>query len=97
MCHCLVRILDSIGPYFFENEAGQPTTVNGTRCGRVLSRFGDQNWPPRSCDLTLLDFFLIGLFEIKRSMLTIPQPHVHYKRKLNAASTKFSHNYAERS
>ena len=28
--------------------------------GRVLSRFGDQNWPPRSCDLTPLDFFLRG-------------------------------------
>ena len=26
--------------------------------GRVLSRFGDQNWLPRSCDLTPLDFFL---------------------------------------
>ena len=26
--------------------------------GRVLSRLGDQNWPPRSCDLTPLDFFL---------------------------------------
>ena len=23
-----------------------------------LSRFGDQNWFPRSCDLTPLDFFL---------------------------------------
>ena len=28
--------------------------------GRVLSRSGDQNWPPRSCDLTPLDFFLWG-------------------------------------
>ena len=28
--------------------------------GRVLSRFGDRNWPPRSCDLTPLDFFLWG-------------------------------------
>ena len=27
---------------------------------RVLSRFGDQNWLPRSCDLTPLDFFLRG-------------------------------------
>ena len=26
--------------------------------GRVISRFGDQNWPPRSSDLTPLDFFL---------------------------------------
>lgn len=28
--------------------------------GRVISRFGDQNWPPRSCDLTPLDFWLWG-------------------------------------
>ena len=32
--------------------------------GRVLSRFGDQNWPPRSCDLTL-DFFLWGYLKSK--------------------------------
>ena len=93
-----------VGPYFFENEAGQAATVNGARyrdtitrfflpklddidaadtCfqrddatwhtadetiqspretfpGRALSRFGDQNWPPGSCDLTPLDFFLRG-------------------------------------
>lgn len=28
--------------------------------GRIISRFGDINWPPRSCDLTPLDFFLWG-------------------------------------
>ena len=28
--------------------------------GRALSRFCDQNWPPKSCDLTPLDFFLRG-------------------------------------
>jgi hypothetical protein len=28
--------------------------------GRVVSRNGDQNWPPRSCDLTPCDFFLWG-------------------------------------
>ena len=33
--------------------------------GRVLSRFGDQNWPPRSCDLTSLDFFLWGYLKSK--------------------------------
>jgi hypothetical protein len=26
--------------------------------GRVISRNGDQNWPPRSCDLAPCDFFL---------------------------------------
>ncbi|GFT69422.1 putative transposable element [Trichonephila clavipes] len=25
---------------------------------RPISRFGPANWPPRSCDLTLLDYFL---------------------------------------
>ena len=28
--------------------------------GRVISQYGDYNWPPRSCDLTPLDFFLWG-------------------------------------
>lgn len=98
-----------IGPYFFENEAGETVTVNGLRyrtmindflwpelddidvddvyfqqdgatChtsndtiallrekfpGRVISRRGDRNWPPRSCDLTPLDFFLWGYMKDK--------------------------------
>ena len=29
---------------------------------RVISRRGDTNWPPRTCDLTPLDFF-VGLHE----------------------------------
>ncbi|GFY27024.1 uncharacterized protein TNCV_931651 [Trichonephila clavipes] len=27
---------------------------------RLISRFGPMNWPPRSCDLTPLDYFLWG-------------------------------------
>ncbi|GFU32271.1 uncharacterized protein TNCV_3834611 [Trichonephila clavipes] len=27
---------------------------------RLISRFGQVNWPPRSCDLTPLDYFLWG-------------------------------------
>ncbi|GFU58931.1 uncharacterized protein TNCV_4732111 [Trichonephila clavipes] len=30
------------------------------RQGRLISRFGPVNWPPRSCDLTPLDYFLWG-------------------------------------
>ena len=33
--------------------------------GRILSRFGDQNWLPRSCDLIPLDFFLWGYLKSK--------------------------------
>jgi len=28
--------------------------------GRLISRFGDMHWPPRSPDLTVCDFFLWG-------------------------------------
>lgn len=31
--------------------------------GMVISRRGDVNWPPRSCDLTPLDFFLWGFLK----------------------------------
>ena len=31
----------------------------------MISRNGDYNWPPRSCDLTLLDFFLRGCLKYK--------------------------------
>ena len=44
--------------------------MHGTFPGRVLSRFGDQNWPPRSCDLTPLDFFLWGYLK----------PQVYYNK-----------------
>lgn len=92
-----------IGPFFFENAAGQGLTINGAcycdmitqffvpklqdkdvdniwfqqdsaTChtaretiqllhesipGHVISCFGDQNWPPRSCDLMT---FYFGVF-----------------------------------
>ena len=95
-----------IGPYFFEDEAGQAATVNGNRycvmikrflwpCfngmdiqelwfqqdgatrhasrktiqllheqfpDRLISRNGDHQWPPISCDLTPCDFFFFGVF-----------------------------------
>ena len=33
--------------------------------GRMISRKSDYNWPPRSCDLTPLDFFLWGYMKDK--------------------------------
>ena len=33
--------------------------------GRVIYRNGDYNWPPRSCDLIPLDFFLWGYVKNK--------------------------------
>lgn len=44
-CHTARATLDLIGSRFGE---------------RVISQFADNEWPPRSCDLTPLDFFLWG-------------------------------------
>ena len=35
--------------------------------GRVISRRGDINWPPRSCDLTLLDVFFFFFVRLRES------------------------------
>ncbi|GFV60247.1 putative DD41D transposase [Trichonephila clavipes] len=34
--------------------------IKNTFGDRLISRFGPVNWPPRSCDLTPLDYFLWG-------------------------------------
>ncbi|GFV29608.1 uncharacterized protein TNCV_329741 [Trichonephila clavipes] len=34
--------------------------LKDTFSDRLISRFGPVNWPPRSCDLTPLDYFLCG-------------------------------------
>ncbi|GFX90965.1 transposable element Tc3 transposase [Trichonephila clavipes] len=34
--------------------------LNDTFDERLISHFGPVNWPPRSCDLTPLDYFLWG-------------------------------------
>ena len=31
---------------------------------RIISRFAPVNWPPRSCDLTPLDYFLWGYVKL---------------------------------
>ena len=32
--------------------------------GRVISRFGHQNWLPRSCDFNAVVLFSLGFFEL---------------------------------
>ncbi|GFU94484.1 hypothetical protein TNCV_2644701 [Trichonephila clavipes] len=60
---------------FFKNDEGHNFQQDGATChtaratidllkdtfgDRLISRFGPVNWPPRSCDLTPLDYFLWG-------------------------------------
>ncbi|GFW62778.1 uncharacterized protein TNCV_2625411 [Trichonephila clavipes] len=44
-CHTALAIIDLLKDTFGD---------------RLISRFGPVNWPPRSCDLTPLDYFLCG-------------------------------------
>lgn len=106
---CCIHAKNVVGPYFFENENGQTTTVTGENYrqmirdflmpqivnqglhnmwfqqdgatahtsketirilkvlfpGRLISRFGDLQWPARSPDLTAPDFFLWGYLKEK--------------------------------
>ncbi|GFV13453.1 uncharacterized protein TNCV_129511 [Trichonephila clavipes] len=39
---------------------------------RLISRFGPVNWPPRSCDLTQLDYFL---WSYVKSLVYADKPH----------------------
>jgi len=64
--------------------------------GRVISRNGHQNWPPRSCDLTPCDFFLWGFVKsgvYANKPQTIPELEVEFRRVM----AKLSRNYAEMS
>ncbi|GFX09863.1 hypothetical protein TNCV_3565411 [Trichonephila clavipes] len=49
---------------------------------RLISRFGPVNWPPRSCDLTPLDYFLWGyvkslVYADKPQMLDHLENNIH--------------------
>ncbi|GFT66417.1 heat shock 70kDa protein 8 [Trichonephila clavipes] len=62
----LVLCLDNKELWFQQDGATCPTAratidiFKDTFGDRLISRFGPVNWPPRSCDLTPLDYFLWG-------------------------------------
>ncbi|GFU76015.1 transposable element Tc3 transposase [Trichonephila clavipes] len=77
-----------IGPYFFKNDEGHNFQQDGATChtaratidllkdtfgDRLISRFGPVNWPPRSCDLTPLDYFLWGYI---KSLVYVDKPQM---------------------
>ncbi|GFW48698.1 DUF4817 domain-containing protein [Trichonephila clavipes] len=57
---------DVLDLWFPQDGATCPTTratidlLKDTFDDRLILRFGPVNWPPRSCDLTPLDYFLWG-------------------------------------
>ncbi|EFN79275.1 hypothetical protein EAI_06104, partial [Harpegnathos saltator] len=66
--------------------------------GRVISRRGDVNSPPRSCDLTPLDFFLWGFLKGKvyaNDPQTIPELKEEIRRTINEISPQLCQNVIE--
>ena len=55
-----------------------------TFVGRLISRDGDVNWPPRSCDLTPLDYFLWGAVKDK-CYVHHPETIDHFKANIRDA------------
>ncbi|GFS76597.1 transposable element Tc3 transposase [Trichonephila clavipes] len=65
-----LRILDNMDLWFQQDGALCPTAraiidlLKDTFGYHLVSRFGPVNWPPRSCDLTPLDYFLWGYVKL---------------------------------
>ena len=63
--------------------------------GKVLSRNGDVNWPPRSCDLTPLDFFFWGYVKgevYKSNPQTIPDLQAEIIRVIGGIEAELCQN-----
>ncbi|GFV68612.1 hypothetical protein TNCV_2274751 [Trichonephila clavipes] len=59
----LLKVKRDIEDVSSELDNGARATIDllkDTFGNRLISRFGPVNWPPRSCDLTPLDYFLWG-------------------------------------
>jgi len=63
---------EDIDDIWFQQDGATCHTANvtidllhSTFENRIISRNGDVNWPPRSCDLTPLDYFLWGAVKDK--------------------------------
>jgi hypothetical protein len=66
--------------------------------GRVISRNGDQNWPPRSCDLTTCDFFLWGFVKSRvyvNKPQTIPELKAEIRRVTGETEPQLCGNVVE--
>lgn len=65
---------------------------------RLISRNGLVNWPPRSCDLTPLDFFLWDFFEnivYANKPATIQDLKINIRTEITAISTEILRNIVE--
>ncbi|XP_011859170.1 PREDICTED: uncharacterized protein LOC105556688 [Vollenhovia emeryi] len=66
--------------------------------GRVISRRGDVMWPPRSCDLTPLDFLLWGFLKGKvytKNPRTIPELKDEIRRAIDEIEPALCQNVIE--
>jgi hypothetical protein len=66
--------------------------------GRVISRNGDRNWPPRSCDFSPCDFFLWGFVKSRvyaNKPQTIPELKAEIGRVIGKIEPQICKNVIE--
>ena len=51
--------------FWFQQDGATMTILRAAFSGRLISRFGDFSWPPRSPDLTYPDSFIQGYLKGK--------------------------------
>jgi transposase len=79
---CLIPQIQDVNMWFQQDGATAHTARESIQLlktifpDRLISRFGDIPWAPRSCDLTPLDFFLWGYL---KSKVYINRPRVLWK------------------
>ena len=77
---CALWACGIIGPYLWFQQDGATChtaratidLLKDTFGDRLISRFGPVNWPPRSCDLAPLDYFL---WSYVKSLVYADKPH----------------------
>jgi hypothetical protein len=84
--------------YYCENTL----QILGKLCGKssqsVISRNGDQNWPPRLCSLTPCDFFLWGFVKshvCANKPETIPELKAEIRRVIGEIEPQLCGNVIE--
>lgn len=88
-----IEVIDIEDMFFQQDGASwhtKPATIDILRekfAGRVISRNGDVNFPPRSCDLTPVDYFLWGYLkdEVYKRRSTRPRTIEQLKTKIHEA------------
>ncbi|KAG8303110.1 hypothetical protein J6590_108196 [Homalodisca vitripennis] len=90
-------------PFYYQQNGAPPhyltdvrDFLNGRFPGRWIGRSGQIAWPPRSPDLTPMDFFLWGFIKDKVYVPPLPASLADLRRRITAAVAEVTPDLLER-